>query len=339
MTTISQAFRLLVLTALAFALLGATSDQPITPENAVIIYNPGNGDFAGFRIVVDPSGDAWASDATGNTASRLPVALTQELFADIAAIPAAQQPARACSAGAPGMAVTSIWLYGLHRDADARQAPSADCAHDSRIAKLSADVMRIQRALYVNSYRARLVDGSTPDLAGASAAGSVQGSIADSVPVYREGSTYFTASSAGRSNATSYWTPSAGSQRNTTSVERYGATYISGFAPYTSYGLTGLSAGYGGAPNVSAPAGAIGGAFGNVSFGNVNQFQNSAFGSNGFNGTFRMSMGFNQSGTLTASGFSSSALRSGFSLSNSFGGGSLANGTLNGTVGSGALGY
>jgi len=301
MTSISQAFRLLLLTALPFAFLGATSDSQIdAPENAVIIYNPGNGDFAGFRIVVDPSGDVWASDTTGSAASRLPAGLTQELFADIGAIPMAQQPVRVCSAGAQGMAVTSIWLNGLNPGANARRAPSVDCARDSRVAKLSADVVRIQRTLYINSYRARLVDGSTPDFARASGAAAGQGSIADSAHVYREGSTYFTASNAGQSNATSYWTR---------------------LAPNTSYGLTGLSAGYGSAPDVSAPAGVIGGAFGNASFGNVNQFQNSAFGSaNAFTGgAFRTSMGFSQGGTLTVSGFSSSGLRGGFSLGNPFG--------------------
>ncbi|HXN09493.1 MAG TPA: hypothetical protein VN860_07495, partial [Candidatus Acidoferrales bacterium] len=75
--------------AAAFVLMGAdkpaAAPAPTIAHNAAMISNPGNGDYAGFRILVEPSGKAAAVDGAGRAASELQPDIVQAFFADLAA--------------------------------------------------------------------------------------------------------------------------------------------------------------------------------------------------------------------------------------------------------------
>ena len=72
--------------ALAVTLLGASS-IPTLPmsKSAAMIYNPGNGDYSGFRIVVEPNGKAMAVDAAGRASNELNSDVAQRFFDDLSA--------------------------------------------------------------------------------------------------------------------------------------------------------------------------------------------------------------------------------------------------------------
>ena len=134
----------------------ARASADSTPNGAAIIYNPGNGDFTGFRIVVARDGQAWASDGAGAGVSQLPAALSQELFADLAAVPLSQQPARSCPSDQPETSGTSIWVNSaFNRNSHVQRNAGLNCAADARILKLFDDAVAIERALYVHAYRTR----------------------------------------------------------------------------------------------------------------------------------------------------------------------------------------
>jgi hypothetical protein len=150
------------ISALAIALLGASNvpnapnvpNLPI-PTNGAMIYNPGTGDYSGFRIVVAPDGRAIAIDGAGHTATQLQSDVVAKFFSDLAAAgQLGQLSARPCSAdvNAPttvevNSSITITWK-GQH-------SPALTCATDGPSQNLLLDATQIEHALYVQAYRSR----------------------------------------------------------------------------------------------------------------------------------------------------------------------------------------
>jgi len=114
--------------------------------------------------VIDPSGHAWALDGAGHSAGYLQRPLAAQLFADLAAAgPLNLLPDRTC-----GDDVLVIGWNG-------KRSPNLSCSADAREAKLAADVVVIQHALYVQSYHTAgsLATGSAGSLAYSSGGYSV----------------------------------------------------------------------------------------------------------------------------------------------------------------------
>jgi len=143
---------------LAVTLLGASSVPTLSvPKGAAMIYNPGNGDYTGFRIVVQPDGRAMAVDAAGRASNELPTDVAQQFLGDLAAADAAPASGQACAASSilptttveVNAAISIAW--NGHHWADLR------CASDARVSKLSSDAKAIEQALYVQAYRQRMI--------------------------------------------------------------------------------------------------------------------------------------------------------------------------------------
>lgn len=137
--------------ALALALLGASPvPQLPVPKGAATIYDPGRDDYAGFRIVVQPSGHAVSVDGAGRFALDLRSDLSDRFFADLqSALRAQKNPTSHCgSAGLPvSDDVTIAW--------SGKAWSGLSCASDAQLLALAADAKSIERALYVQTYRAR----------------------------------------------------------------------------------------------------------------------------------------------------------------------------------------
>jgi len=160
-------FSFSAVSAVAFMLMGAgthgvkTAPAPTLIHNAAMISTPGNGDYAGFQIVVEPNGKAAAVDGAGRASNELAPDVVQAFFADLAgAGPLDKLPAGECSSAASRVPSTSvevnapivIWWNGQHTAALA-------CVTDSRAVKIVLDATTIQRALYVQAYRKRVTVG------------------------------------------------------------------------------------------------------------------------------------------------------------------------------------
>lgn len=152
-------FRVTLITALSLTLIGALKvPQLPVPPGAVEIYNPGTGDFTGFRIVVDRAGKAWSIDGAGRAQAVLQKTVADTLFGDLAAAkPLSKLPPGECApAGnldpsAISMVVNSEIVVAWNGD----RSPDLRCATDPRASALVADVQTIQRTLYVQAYRIR----------------------------------------------------------------------------------------------------------------------------------------------------------------------------------------
>lgn len=304
----ARVFCALIVAVLPLALLGAAAPPARAPDNAVIIYNPGNGDFTGFRIVVDRSGNAWANDGAGNEAGQLPPYLTQALFADLAAVPVSQQPARACPTSQPGIGGTSVWFNaGLNVNPNATRTSGADCVADPHIAKLFGDVVQIQRVLFVNAYRSRSLGGSAPAAIGAT--GTSYGVTSTYVGVNAQ-------PSAGASYPTSY---------TARSIVTYGAGSVDS-ATFGNFGVASLANG-----RIASEALHLE-KFANSSGELRSEFSATRFSNGGFSGGERFTTGgsfnsggrFSQGMSLTTESRFDSGFRSGglSGLSNTFGSGS-----------------
>jgi hypothetical protein len=144
MVTLVKAIRAIAIIALPLALIGAVrAPAPITvaANGSVTIANPGGSDRSGFLIVIDPTGRAWALDGAGHSAGYLQRPLAAQLFADLAAAgPLSRLPDRTCS--------DEVLVIGWN----GQRSPNLSCSADAREAKLAADVLVIQHALYVQSY-------------------------------------------------------------------------------------------------------------------------------------------------------------------------------------------
>jgi len=167
MNRLSMVLSFCAVSAVAFTLMGAgthgvkTAPGPTLIHNAAMISTPGNGDYAGFRIVVEPNGKAAAVDGAGRASNELAPDIVQAFFADLAgAGPLDKLPTGDCSSATSGVPSTSVEVNapivitwnGQHTDALA-------CVTDPRAVKIVLDATTIQRALYVQAYRKRVTVG------------------------------------------------------------------------------------------------------------------------------------------------------------------------------------
>ena len=137
--------------ALAIALLGASPvPQLPVPKDAATIYDPGSGDSSGFRIVIQPDGHAVSVDGAGRSALDLQNDLSDRFFADLrSASNADKNPTARCSNDTMPVSddVTIKW--------SGRAWSGLSCATDAQLLALASDARAIERALYVQTYRAR----------------------------------------------------------------------------------------------------------------------------------------------------------------------------------------
>ncbi len=309
MRRISTFFAIIALAVLPLTLMGAaTSPQIQVPKGAAIIYNPGNGDYTGFLILVDHNGRAWAADGAGRGFGQLQPALTQMLFTDLAAAGPARLPVRVCASTQPDLAGTSIWVNAPNA-ASAGRAPSLECGSDAHSEKVVADTSLIQHALYVHAYRIRrapeLYAGTASSYAGNGSGGSYARQGSSAAPTFGYGF-YGDSGLAGGFNGGGY-----GSFNNTSFGNGLNA---SGNFNSTSFG-SGLNAS---------------GNFNSTSFGSglnaSGNFNNTSFGS-----------GLNASGNFNSTSFGSGLNASGNFNSTSFGNG-LNNASSGLSIGSGLSG-
>lgn len=161
---------LLIVAALPSTVLAdaAPSPLPTTPPGGIAIVNLGNGDLAGYRIVVAPDGRSASVDGAGSAAGQLPAQLVTPLFTDAAAaMPLSRLLVAPCSSGAvstTGAAIVTPTLVSYRGET----SPDLVCATDPKAAALYEDVRRIVRAMYVANYRSRAVGryatGTAPDV-------------------------------------------------------------------------------------------------------------------------------------------------------------------------------
>lgn len=143
--------------ALTVALMGASpSPAAPVPKDAVVIYNPGNGDYTGFRIVVEPSGQANAIDGAGQASKFLHADVVDRFFNDLsAAAPLAQPSGERCrtkpETSDTGVEINTAVVIHWH----GWNWSALTCASDARLVKLLADATTVQQALYVQAYRER----------------------------------------------------------------------------------------------------------------------------------------------------------------------------------------
>jgi len=98
--------------ALAIQFIGAARvpDLPMSAAGAMI-YNPGGGDYSGFRIVIEPSGRARAVDGAGQATSELQSDLVAQFFDDLRAIgPLVKLPSQPCATNQSDAATTTVEL-------------------------------------------------------------------------------------------------------------------------------------------------------------------------------------------------------------------------------------
>jgi hypothetical protein len=168
MNRLSMVVSFFFVSVVAFTLIGAGNQGATTVpatavvHNAAIISTPGNGDYAGFRIVVEPNGQAAAIDGAGSASSELQPDVVQAFFADLASAgPLDKLPTGDCSSATSEIPSTSVEVNapivitwnGQHT------APLA-CVTDPRAVKMVLDATTIQRTLYVQAYRKRVTVGS-----------------------------------------------------------------------------------------------------------------------------------------------------------------------------------
>ena len=298
----SKAIVATVLVALSFALMGA-GNLPASSPNTVTIFNPGDANYTGYAIAVEPSGQVWTMDGAGRSQSQLPSALTQAFFTDLAAAgPLAQLASRPCTSEHPNMGIYLVWK-GQH-------SPNLQCSSDSRADRLLTDATTIAHALYVQAYRMRPVGDNAARLSGTAGGNQPSSGYANS------GASYGNASSSSASYGSTSYAPS------------YAATS----AGVYSAGGTGYSFGMGASPFVtfsSLPLSSSGLGFGNsslstVRFGGVpvsvsNQFSSKVgLGSSALsNGTFANgNSSFSNSGMLSGQPFTGQPGSSGPSSAN-----------------------
>ena len=120
------------------------------PKGAATIYDPGSGDSSGFRIVIQTDGHAVSVDGAGRSALDLQNDLSDRFFADLrSASNAGKNPTAQCSTGTMPVSddVTIKW--------SGKAWSGLSCATDAQLLALASDAKAIERALYVQTYRAR----------------------------------------------------------------------------------------------------------------------------------------------------------------------------------------
>jgi len=153
-----------LLAALAVPLMGANGAGPSgvpnlpMPPGAAMIFNAGNGDYAGYRIVVSPSGAALGVDGAGHASSELQTDVTQKFFSDLAAAgPLDKLPAGDCAAKSATMGTTVEVNSAVVVSWNGQHTPALTCVSDPRAIRLLLDATTIQHALYVQAYRKRVI--------------------------------------------------------------------------------------------------------------------------------------------------------------------------------------
>jgi len=143
---------------LAVALLGASSVPTLpVPKGAAMIFNPGNGDYSGFRIVVEPDGQAMAVDAAGRASNELRSDVAQRFFDDLAAAKTAESSGQACATSA-GLPTTTLEVNAAISIAwNGHRWAGLNCTADASLSKLAIDAKAIEQALYVQAYRQRMI--------------------------------------------------------------------------------------------------------------------------------------------------------------------------------------
>lgn len=148
----------------AIVLLGASAPssqfvpQLPMPKGAAMIYNAGNGDFAGYRIVVTPAGQAAAIDGAGRSTSELQGSVADQFFNDLAtAGPLDKLPAGDCASRTTSAATTVEVNAAVTITWNGQRTPSLTCVTDAAAVRLLLDATTIQHALYVQAYRKRVV--------------------------------------------------------------------------------------------------------------------------------------------------------------------------------------
>ena len=126
------------------------------PHNGAMIFNPGGGDYAGYRIVVGQSGIATAVDGAGRTSNQLQSDVAQKFFNDLAAAgPLEKLPPGDCSSVKAGDATTVEVNAAVVITYNGQRTPALTCVSDPRAVRILLDATTIQHALYVQAYRKR----------------------------------------------------------------------------------------------------------------------------------------------------------------------------------------
>lgn len=247
----------ILIPVLAIGLLGASPvPQLPVPKGAATIYDPGNADASGFRIVVQPDGHAVSVDGAGRSTLDLQNDISDRFFADLAsASSASKNPTPQCATGATpvGDDVTIKW--------NGKAWSGLRCATDTQLLALATDAKAIERALYVQTYRAR----------------PMYVYIGANGPQYSSGGVYGTGAS--YSAASSYSFNFGGGGYSSTPY----SGYPSGSMPTGSLPTTNLS---GTAPSGSLPTGSPYSALPTSGLPGTNPFGSSPFGGSPYGGGF-----------------------------------------------------
>jgi len=148
----------LAVSALAIAFLGASNVPTLPmPANAAMIYNPGSGDYAGFRIIVNPDGRAISIDGAGHSSAQLQSDVVEKFFDDLASVgPLGQLSGRPCTSSADENAPTTVEVNAsITISWKGQNSPALSCVTDPRAQRLLLDATQIQHVLYVQAYRSR----------------------------------------------------------------------------------------------------------------------------------------------------------------------------------------
>jgi len=117
------------------------------PVNAAVIFDAGTSNAAGFRIVIQDSGDAASVDGAGRGTGRVQADLTARFFAELAAAMPLSKIATHPCADAQSIAPFFVWWRG-------ERSPDLRCA-DASGAAIAGDARAIARVLYVAEYRTK----------------------------------------------------------------------------------------------------------------------------------------------------------------------------------------
>lgn len=249
---------------LAITLMGASNVPGLSmSKNAAMILNPGNGDYSGFRIAVEPNGRATAIDAAGRAANELSSDLVNQFFADLSsAAPVAAEPATPCSVTS-SLATTTVEVNAaISITWKDRRWSNLSCTADARATKLASDATAIEHALYVQSYRERTIAFYVGNNAGYSALSAQPANVYAGQSFSNFNAGRF---DAGRLSLGSYGgnpysgMPSGGLPSSSLPYASIGSGLPSGSlpssSPYTSLQTTGLpsSSPYGSSPFGSSP--------------------------------------------------------------------------------------
>ncbi|HXW77661.1 MAG TPA: hypothetical protein VEJ20_09635 [Candidatus Eremiobacteraceae bacterium] len=173
MRSFASAVSIFAIAGMALACMGAARVPALpVPPNAAMIYAAGNDDYSGFRIVVQPGGQASAIDGAGRAAQMLPNELADRFFADLDAAGRSGASATSDSAACAGSDSLASEASLVNESIEIRWAGNRwsdlRCATDAGAARLLADATAIEHALYVQAYRSATIVTWSGNTAGSS---------------------------------------------------------------------------------------------------------------------------------------------------------------------------